>query len=298
MVGRRNSVGVHRLGGGRLLLVLLLQLVAVGVHEGGVSAAVVSPCWDTPSAAGCEDANVYYPAIEVLADIAAVCTAQPKLSGCSVYKACNEGGGASGPFCNTWSILADLCSGGTVATGVATGGGAGATGVAAGCKHYAQLCGVGETSVTQCSDPQLRPVQSLVSAAVAAADVAAMCDAMSMPDCATCTAALCPDPLLSLGKLCISMPGMTDCLHWKVMCSEDGAEALTAFCGVTSGETCNPAMQMPFHWGYTDAILFPGWVPCSPGWYFLSLLAVAAMALLVSFMKALHAREELHASLR
>mmetsp|Transcript_65099 Transcript_65099/g.149068 ORF Transcript_65099/g.149068 Transcript_65099/m.149068 type:complete len:405 (-) Transcript_65099:250-1464(-) len=283
---RRNCVGVGGLGVGGLVLVVFIQLSTVGVPAAeGNDAPGASPCWDSPSAEGCEDANVYYPPIEVLADIVAVCTAQPKLSGCSVYNACSSSG-ASGPFCTKWSILADLCSGGAAATGVATG-----------CRHYTQLCGLGKTSVTQCSDPLLRPIQSLVSAAVAAEDVAAMCDAMSMEDCATCTTALCPDPLLSLGKLCISMPGMTDCLHWKVMCSEDGAEALTAFCGVTSGETCNPAMQMPFHWGYTDAILFPGWVPCSPGWYFLSLLAVAAMALLVSFMKALHAREELHASL-
>ncbi|KAJ1480420.1 Ctr copper transporter family-domain-containing protein, partial [Baffinella frigidus] len=284
---RRNCVGVGGLGVGGLVLVVFIQLSTVGVPAAeGNDAPGASPCWDSPSAEGCEDANVYYPPIEVLADIVAVCTAQPKLSGCSVYNACSSSG-ASGPFCTKWSILADLCSGGAAATGVATG-----------CRHYTQLCGLGKTSVTQCSDPLLRPIQSLVSAAVAAEDVAAMCDAMSMEDCATCTTALCPDPLLSLGKLCISMPGMTDCLHWKVMCGGDGAEALTAFCGVTSGETCNPVMQMSFHWGLNDMILFAGWVPCTPGYYVLSLIAVAATAVFAALLKALRAREQQRVSLR
>ena len=55
MVGSRNSVGVQI---GRPVVVVL-HLFTFGVPEGVVAAAAISPCWATPSAAGCEDANVF-----------------------------------------------------------------------------------------------------------------------------------------------------------------------------------------------------------------------------------------------
>ena len=55
MVGSRNSVGVQI---GRPVALVLPRLFTFGVPDGGVAAAAVSLCWATPSAAGCEDANV------------------------------------------------------------------------------------------------------------------------------------------------------------------------------------------------------------------------------------------------
>ena len=57
---RRNCIGVGGLGVGGLVLVVFIQLSTVGVPaaEGGDSPGA-SPCWDSPSAEGCEDANVF-----------------------------------------------------------------------------------------------------------------------------------------------------------------------------------------------------------------------------------------------
>ena len=112
-----------------------------------------------------------------------------------------------------------------------------------------------------------------------------------MSACTSCASPdACPDPLLSLGKLCREMPGMAPCAAWGSWCRAPGSEHdLPAFC---KGAPHNPngpgdvPMRMYFHTGWTDYILLESWVPQSAGSYAASLLAVCLAAVVSAWLRA------------
>merc|ERR1712224_705980 len=93
-----------------------------------------------------------------------------------------------------------------------------------GCGHFTALCGNSSTIVEQCTN--YKPTPDLVPYADAAKAVVSMCANMpGMRGCSTCTSdkmpglkSACPNPLLSLSHVCMSMPGMPMCDPWTKMC--------------------------------------------------------------------------------
>ena len=171
----------------------------------------------------------------------------------SIRKKCKESGsGMSDLVCTPWSLLANICSQdyGEKMTGLI------------GCKSYLSVCQPKGSVVQQCST---KGIPSLVPTAAAVSDVSALCAEMpDMPECDMCRDAnsptQCPDPLLTLGAICLSM-WMADCANWERMCPI-GTVGLVPFCGgsastatpsdaaSTTTTQCRGNMIMYFHHGY------------------------------------------------
>mmetsp|Transcript_26078 Transcript_26078/g.85778 ORF Transcript_26078/g.85778 Transcript_26078/m.85778 type:complete len:378 (-) Transcript_26078:1641-2774(-) len=258
-------------------LVLFLLFLTVSTQE-------KSTCFQDPSQPWCSDADLFYDTEAVLDDINSVCTHAPWLSGCSIKRSC-EDGRMNGNFCLRWSLLSDLCSA-QVKEDVKG---------LAGCSNYTKLCQRNDTAVRQCKDPNLQHVPGLISSQQSLESVSALCKEMpDMQGCSQCSAATfasCPDPLGTLSRLCLSMM-MADCKPWSEMCAESQG-GLTAFCGEDSEGECSGVMQMYFHFGFNDYILFKRWVPCSVPRYTWSCLAIILMGVMDILLKVAKLRLEI-----
>lgn len=284
-----------------------LLLLASGRRADAGGASMPS-CFKDPAMAMCADADKYYTAELQHRDLDMLCNMMPYMSGCAVRKACasatvsstsGAGGsqgvpGAHGTPCAPWTLLFDLC---TPMPGMM------------GCGHFTALCGNSSTVVEQCT--AFKPTPDLVPYAAAAKAVVSMCASMpGMRGCSTCTSdempnlkSTCPNPLLSLSRVCMSMAGMPMCDPWTKMCgvsvsssevpeasatttTNNNADALPEFCddqwtnSTTPGEdACRAAgMQMTFHGGLHDAVLFREWYACTGAQYFFVLLLVFAVS--------------------
>ena len=240
-------------------------------------------CFQDPSQVSCGDADIYYPSEDVQADVATICAMLPAAAGCSVRRMC-DAGLASGTYCQPWSLLADVCGG---------AGGGEAVGHA-NCKGYEMLCNVTKTVVKQCAS---RPaVPGLVPARIAQDSVAGLCAMMpDMQACSECAGAQgsfssCPDPLLSYASICLSMQ-MDGCEAWRSMCAT-APEGLAPFCGAAEEASCSGVMQMYFHTGMHDFVLFKSWVPCTPQRYAGACLFAVGLSVFVAFLKAVRVRIE------
>ena len=233
-------------------------------------------CFEDPSQPNCSDSDIYYPKEDVEADVATICALLPGSAGCSVRRQC-DAGLAVGSYCEPFSLLADLCGG--VDSEARND---------EHCKGFTDLCGVNKTAVRQCGT---RPaVPKLVAAADAQKSVKTLCSMMpDMKECAECEGA-CPDPLLAYSSICLSMK-MDGCEAWADMCEAE-PQGLTAFCGQADEATCSATMQMYFHTGFEDYILFKSWVPCTQGRYVASCLGVIFLGVFVAFLKAVRVRLE------
>mmetsp|Transcript_22791 Transcript_22791/g.56278 ORF Transcript_22791/g.56278 Transcript_22791/m.56278 type:complete len:395 (-) Transcript_22791:220-1404(-) len=242
------------------------------------SATAVGSCFEDPAQAVCKDAETYYQTALVNADLDALCESRPFASACSIRRRC-QAGSASGQFCEPWSLLHSACA--------ATWGET--MGDLPQCSKFKSLCAPTLTAVAQCS--RMEGVPHLVSTDAASSAVQALCTEMpGMSDCKKCALNVCPDPLQTLSDLCLSMP-MGGCNGWTAMC-DSHPDGLEAYCGADTGGTCSGVMEMYFHTGMQDYVLFKGWVPCSPGRYWLSLLAITLASTAVGFVKAFRLRLE------
>jgi hypothetical protein len=173
---------------------------------------------------------------------------------CSVRKRCKASDpGMSDSVCSPWSLLTNICSQENGEN----------MNELAGCRSYSALCQPKNTVVQQCST---KGIPNFVSTAVAINDVSALCFEMpDMPECDMCRDAnsptICPDPLLTLGAICLSM-WMADCANWERMCPV-GTNGLVPFCGGSASSSdaspittqCRGSMIMYFHHGYQGALL-------------------------------------------
>ena len=281
---------------GHILRALRQPMRSLGVLASsavGVGATMPS-CFENPTMAMCADADKYYTAAMQRSDLDELCGMMPYMSGCAVRAACggvtvsgaaeaSEGTpGASGAPCASWTLLFDICT---------------SMPRMSGCGHVTALCGNSSTVVEQCTD--FKPTPDLVPYAKAAGAVVSMCASMpGMSGCSSCTSdklpdmkTACPNPLLSMSHVCMSMSGMPLCDPWVKMCGESVSAASAAslastslpeFCddqwtnsSVPGEDTCRAAgMQMTFHGGLHDAVLFKDWYACTGGQYALVLLLV------------------------
>jgi hypothetical protein len=229
----------------------------VGVNaDDGVGASPGSPllgrtlfdkgtCFEDPTQPDCSDCDAYYSRADMSDDLDAICLKLPTASACSIRNMCAEGR-AHGTYCETFSLLADLCGGVGEAMTRQT--------EHAGCTKWHDLCDTPSTAVTQCTTRRALP--SYVNSSVAESSAAYLCKMMpDMQECDACTSTTCKDPLLTYSKICLAME-MDGCEAWSSMCSDlpadkDAAELLSFFCKVDGGgdgdATCSGIMRMYFH---------------------------------------------------
>ncbi|KAJ3082300.1 hypothetical protein HK102_001804 [Quaeritorhiza haematococci] len=205
---------------------LVLGLLAT---TGNPAAAQGDACLTTPTNAACADFT--FPAATATTALSQLCSAKPvsNFPACEVFsKACNNGQASSpNPPCDPFKLLATLCTDEAVPADTP------------GCGQYRTLCGTGSV-VKQCTGA---PIASLPSARNATALVGGICFEMpQMKDCELCpTTASQPTGTLdcalmnAYARLCIDMPGMSQCVAWKAFCSSNSN--IGAFCDATGTQT-------------------------------------------------------------
>jgi len=216
-------------------------------------------CFNDPSSQDCVDGTSFYSNTQIEADLQLLCTAKSWMVGCTIRTACNNGQ-ASGDYCHPWALAASLCSDADDNADMA------------GCDNYRSLCMVGTTVVSQCSNHKALPNQ--LSTAQVTEDVLDLCRVMpDMTMCSQCTsdtnpATTCPSPLDTVSEICLDHY-MDGCDRWYEMC-KTRPEGMDPFCGAPAkvrtndnDELCVGVMQMYFHGGYSDIVLFKSWIPCT-----------------------------------
>lgn len=216
-----------------------------------------SACITNSTAAEC--AGYTYPAVNVVADIANLCTAMSWMPGCSVWETCKAGKAPqAGLYCDDFNVLAALC---LDMPGMA------------GCTSYRTLCKAGSL-VPQCG--RFPGVPRLPTTAAARGAVLSSCADHAMPSCGSCSATVCPDPLQSLADMCREMPGMSACAGYNSFCSAT-ADTFGGYCGPLATDVFLPPMKMYFHQRLDELILWRTWRPASNGQYVGSIIAILLM---------------------
>ena len=285
-VFRIESAGM--LGGRTWLKVWLVTALALAYEA--ATATGNQTCFDNPSQTICADASSFYPNPEN--DLATACQTWSYSSGCSIRQACNQGK-VTGQLCDVWSLLIEVCSDPIIPTSNPS------------CLNYRKLCDPKDSVVAQC---KTAVVSKLLTTQTAMNDMIALCKEMpDMPQCPSCTriadpAKTCPDPLLSVSQVCISM-WMTDCQNWYDMCQTQPV-GFKHYCDTMSpssssdvqeGEVCFGKMIMFFHTGLDDVVLFKSWVPCTRGRYALTFLGIIVCGLICALIKAVSEEGEARA---
>ncbi|KAJ3261169.1 hypothetical protein HK103_006478 [Boothiomyces macroporosus] len=158
------------------------------------------------------------------------------------------------------------------------------------CKDFASQCGsTPSTSVNkQCVSST--PLAGLPSTSDAVKLVYDICKQMNMDGCQNCQIKSETDGYVDCDimstyvQLCQTMPTMSQCASYNTMCK---AAPTLSWCSAGSS-TNAPTMQMFFHGGITDYILFQNWVPRNNGDY--------ALVWIVTFIAAM-LHEALHVGL-
>lgn len=167
-------------------------------------------CVMAPTQSDC--ANYKYPHAD--ANLGMLCMHMSSMTGCSLRKQCKSGG-AKGPLCNSFSLLADVCR---PSEGME---------MMMGCHNYTKLCAKGSV-VKECNTDEA--FSALPTTMKAKQLTIETCNEMSMMDgCTSCTNKTCTDPLMSYADVCRSMPSMGECEAWKEFCKMAGGDA-KAFC--------------------------------------------------------------------
>jgi copper transporter 1 len=181
----------------------LLSLFSIVLSQ----ALAQNDCMKDPSKDECKTFTP--PKDSLNADLDALCKANPSNIGCSLRTLCK--GSSSESFCTPLSILGTACK----ADGVSGGP----------CSNYESLCG--SKSVVEACKKEA-PVDGIPNSKKATEKVIGICKEMpTMDGCDKCAAlssssggnssSSC-DVLFSYGKLCKSMPDMSQCTEWKSMC--------------------------------------------------------------------------------
>lgn len=234
-----------------VLLLLLSALLCLGSDE----------CVTDPTPSHCTAYT--YPDANATADMDSLCRSMGFMSGCTIESLCASDAHQGDPYCQPFSILADVCAGDMPGM--------------SGCARYVSMCHPETSVVAQCDE--LPPIPGLPTTSQANDAIKSMCGQHSMPGCEECPLSspgfMDCDLLSVYSKLCLSMPGMAECAQWSVMC-----EAIPGWPELCPSSSQAPIMRMYFHTGILDYILFEGWVPRSDLQYTFSVIAVLALAFL------------------
>jgi len=224
-------------------------------------------CIKNSTQASCS--SYVYPTESARGDITSLCSAMSFMPGCTLDRTCNTSRSdiADSPYCDEFAVVREICA---FDTGMS---------MMKGCSGYNSMC-VSGTAVMQCS----LNVLTIPSTMIAKNLTLGICNEMTMDGCEKCSATGAPCDWLSVySNLCIQMPDMSQCGAWQTMCRSIPDWPL---CKADSSDSSAPVqMLMYFHTGFSDYILFKGWVPRTSWQYALSFIAVVIIAILHEFLK-------------
>jgi len=201
-----------------------------------VASASAQDCFTDPAQDSCKDALKFYPKADMDADLAALCGttvgsggAMSWMPGCSVRQTCIAKGMLSSDYCDSFSILANICS---------TGNGEMMTGMA-GCKKYVQLCGADATGTKVEACTSKAAIKNLPTTADALKYAVEGCDTHKESDGCKNNACMagapsvsCRDPFSAIYKSCKEDKTRAVCTKssWTTMCQAVGTN-IKEFCG-------------------------------------------------------------------
>lgn len=234
-----------------------------------ISNVLSKDCMTSPSDKACSDYT--YPPSNTSVDLDTLCSSKASMIGCSLRTMCQQKE-VSGPYCDEFSLLGDICHVDQFNH--------------PSCTSYNSMCSSG-TQVQQCfSSP---PAAHILNTEETKSKISMMCGMMSMAGCSSCDTTHCPNPLQTVSNLCLSMGGMSGCKDWTQFCSSAKAKGLEndmeMICG-TTGVSDMPMMQMYFHTGFEEYILFKHWIPRNTLQYTFSWIAVFVSGVITIFLKA------------
>ncbi|KAJ3274436.1 hypothetical protein HDV01_003040 [Terramyces sp. JEL0728] len=204
-----------------------------------------------------------------------LCTEMPKMVGCSLSTNCQAAANTAS-YCSPFSVYTSLC---LDMPGMSE------------CKGFASQCGTSPSTSVNKQCMSSTPLAGLPSTADAVKLVYDICQQMNMDGCQNCQIKsendgyVNCDIMSTYAQLCQTMPTMSQCSTYNAMCK---AAPTLSWCATPSTGNLVPQMQMFFHGGITDYILFQGWVPKDNGQY--------AIAWIVTFIAAM-LHEALHVGL-
>jgi len=161
-----------------------------------------------------------------------------------------------------------------------------------GCKaHYNTMCNASSV-VKECSVKVL-PVPS---AEMLFSKIQLLCSQMPLDGCNLCgnTSNSC-DTLTVYSQICLQMPDMAECSLWNNLCKNISGWSL---CGSTPTPEVLPKMQMYFHFGFTDYILFQDWTAQNATQYYLAIAGIFTLAFIYEALKTARAVFEAQARVR
>mmetsp|Transcript_11818 Transcript_11818/g.21612 ORF Transcript_11818/g.21612 Transcript_11818/m.21612 type:complete len:324 (-) Transcript_11818:2481-3452(-) len=197
-------------------------------------------------------------------DVERFCDLEPAQPACFIAKRCAQSKSQLG-YCSGFSLLASVCRGNNNSKW---------------CNSYTNLCS-GMHATRQCLREQALKLPSTMHATHT---VLAICSHMKMSGCERCVSHhQCPDPFPSLVQLCNSMT-MEGCETTVTpLCNEP---SLYGPLGCPPTESL-PEMQMFFHFGISDYILFKSWIPRTLFQYALYCLGIVCSGVLSFYLKGL-----------
>ncbi|KAJ3323341.1 hypothetical protein HDV06_001861 [Boothiomyces sp. JEL0866] len=204
-----------------------------------------------------------------------LCTEMPRMVGCSLSANCQAAANTAS-YCSPFSLYTSLC---TDMPGMSE------------CKDFASQCGTSTSTAVNKQCTSSTPLSGLPTTSDAVKLVYDICKQMNMDGCQNCQIKsendgyVDCDIMSTYVQLCQTMPTMTQCSSYNAMCK---AAPSLSWCTAGSSGNMPPMMQMFFHGGITDYILFQNWVPRNNGDY--------AIAWIITFIAAM-LHEALHVGL-
>lgn len=176
-------------------------------------------CVTMPQMSSCK--NYVYP--NTTSDLQMICSMQSSEPGCDLLSKCEEDK-VTGDYCDSFSILADLCD-----TRLHT-----LTNVMGSCDNYRSMCNSEGTQIEACG----KYVSNFLTKDEVVGYVRDMCESgmSGMKACSECTSSSsCAHPLLSYSEMCLEMPGMSKCGYLWTMCKDLGV-GFEFLCGDSSSD--------------------------------------------------------------
>jgi len=208
-----------------------------------------------------------YPSSNITSDITDLCQAMFYMPGCTINNVCLTGAHQTDPYCEDFSVLADICEYDMPRMG--------------GCGPYVGLCGLPNSTVGQCD--AFPSIPGLPTTDQANTAIKSMCGQHYMEGCNDCdtsqTGFMQCDLLAVYSKLCLGMPDMLECSYWVTMC--ESIPTWSEFCPSDDPDAQQPPiMRMYFHTGWVDYVLFETWVPRTRAAYFGTIVAIIILSIL------------------
>jgi len=251
----------------------LLLLLGICSQAHFLAPAPTVDCVAHPDNEGCVDFHLNETFIqEMLASLCDEGAMMANIAACTVRTECvNDTNTAGSPYCQPFVLYIAAC----------------APMMMDECVVLNQLCRNGSV-VKDCQlQPLPLPKDSVIKGLVK------QCCSMPMVGCEKCFDPNTGEPkkchaLQVYSDLCLQMPGMTACFTWTQFCKYIPLWDLCSY-----GNSKMPRMEMFFHTGIYDYILFQDWVPQTMLSYIIAIFGTLALAVVCEGLKLVRHRREI-----